>query len=123
MKAPDSGNIFNWNSREASVHDPQDGLIVQVVLAWATAQPTIRAVALVGSHAIDPETFAGEVWRIARKGREALRGSTANGRWSPSSGEFEVLYARWNAPARAPRSDIGFRWNRSGRAASSMKRT
>lgn len=31
--------------------DPQVDLIVQVVLAWATALPKIRAVALVGSHA------------------------------------------------------------------------
>src|ERR1700731_4319977 len=43
-------------------------------------------------EAIDPERFAGEVWRVARKGRDALRGSAANGRWSPSSGEFGVLY-------------------------------
>jgi hypothetical protein len=41
-------------------------------------------------EALDPETFAGDVWRITRKGREALRGSNAHGRWSPS-GEFEVL--------------------------------
>src|ERR1700730_7394720 len=27
-----------------------------------------------------------------RKGRDPLRGSTANGRWSPSGGEFEVLF-------------------------------
>jgi uncharacterized protein len=33
------------------VHDAQVNLIVQAVLAWATAQPKIRAVALVGSHA------------------------------------------------------------------------
>src|SRR5271169_842525 len=43
-------------------------------------------------EAIDPKPFAGEVWRVVRKGREALRGSTANGRWSPTGGEFEVLY-------------------------------
>jgi hypothetical protein len=30
--------------------------------------------------AIDPEPFAGEVWRVTRKGRDPLRGSTANGR-------------------------------------------
>jgi predicted nucleotidyltransferase len=33
------------------VFDPQVELILQVVLAWARAQPKIRAVALVGSHA------------------------------------------------------------------------
>jgi hypothetical protein len=39
------------NRTDASVTDPQVDLIVQVVLAWATAQSKIRAVALVGSHA------------------------------------------------------------------------
>jgi len=42
-------------------------------------------------EAIGPETFEGDVWRITRKGRDALRGSSAHGRWSPE-GEFEVLY-------------------------------
>jgi hypothetical protein len=64
-------------------------------------------------EAIDPERFAGEVWRVARKGRDALRGSAANGRWSPSSGEFEVLYTSLER-------GIAFRWSRFGRAASSM---
>jgi RES domain len=42
-------------------------------------------------EAIDPERIKGEIWRVTRKGREALRGSTAPGRWSPSA-NFEVLY-------------------------------
>lgn len=42
--------------------------------------------------AIDPESFEGEVWRIVRKGRDALRGASAHGRWG-TGGEFEVLYA------------------------------
>lgn len=42
-------------------------------------------------EAIEPELFEGEVWRVTREGRDPLRGSSANGRWSPSS-EFEVLY-------------------------------
>lgn len=33
------------------MHDPQVDLIIRVVRAWATAEPKIRAVALVGSHA------------------------------------------------------------------------
>ena len=37
------------------------------------------------------EAFSGETWRVTAKGRDALRGSTAGGRWSPP-GEFEVLY-------------------------------
>jgi hypothetical protein len=36
---------------EASLPDPQVDPIVEVVLAWATTQPIIRAVALVGSRA------------------------------------------------------------------------
>ena len=41
--------------------------------------------------AIDPTPFEGRVWRVTPKGREALRGSSTHGRWSPN-GEFEVLY-------------------------------
>ena len=52
------------------------------------------------------EAVSGETWRITAKGRDALRGSTAGGRWSPP-GEFEVLYtslARGGALA-----EIGYR--------------
>jgi hypothetical protein len=42
-------------------------------------------------EAIDPEPFDGEVWRVTRKGREPLRGSSAQGRWSGNC-ELEVLY-------------------------------
>jgi RES domain-containing protein len=52
------------------------------------------------------EAFSGETWRVTAKGRDALRGSTAGGRWSPP-GEFEVLYtslARTGALA-----EIGYR--------------
>jgi hypothetical protein len=58
-------------------------------------------------EAIDPERFAGEVWRVARKGRDALRGSAANGRWSPSSGEFEVLYTSLERDGAL--AEIGYR--------------
>lgn len=52
------------------------------------------------------EAFSGEVWRITAKGRDALRGSTAGGRWSPP-GEFEVLYT---SLARAGAlAEIGYR--------------
>jgi hypothetical protein len=40
--------------------------------------------------ALSAQPFSGETWRVTRRGREALRGSSAHGRWSPS-GEFEVL--------------------------------
>jgi RES domain len=42
-------------------------------------------------EAIGTQSLSGRVWRITRKGRDATRGSTAGGRWSPI-GEFEVLY-------------------------------
>jgi RES domain len=58
-------------------------------------------------EAIDPERFAGEVWRAARKGGDALRGSAANGRWSPSSGEFEVLYTSLERDGAL--AEIGYR--------------
>jgi hypothetical protein len=58
-------------------------------------------------EAIDPEPFAGEVWRVTRKGRDALRGSTANGRWSPSGGEFEVLYTSLERDGAL--AEIGYR--------------
>jgi hypothetical protein len=40
---------------------------------------------------LDPEPFDSDVWRIARKGRDPLMGSSANGRWG-APGELEVLY-------------------------------
>jgi RES domain-containing protein len=52
------------------------------------------------------EAFSGETWRVAAKGRDALRGSTAGGRWSPP-GEFEVLYT---SLARAGAlAEVGYR--------------
>lgn len=52
------------------------------------------------------EAFSGEAWRITAKGRDALRASTAGGRWSPA-GEFEVLYT---SLARAGAlAEIGYR--------------
>ena len=52
------------------------------------------------------EAFDGETWRVTAKGRDALLGSTAGGRWSPP-GEFEVLYTSL-APAGAL-AEIGYR--------------
>jgi RES domain-containing protein len=52
------------------------------------------------------EGFRGETWRVTAKGRDALRGSMAGGRWSPP-GEFEVLYT---SLARAGAlAEIGYR--------------
>jgi hypothetical protein len=58
-------------------------------------------------EAIDPEPFAEEVWRVTRKGRDPLRGSAANGRWSPSGGEFEVLYTSLERDGAL--AEIGYR--------------
>ena len=55
---------------------------------------------------LDPEPCDSDVWRVARKGRDPLRGSSANGRWG-APGELEVLYtseARDGALA-----EVGFR--------------
>src|SRR5665213_2675825 len=57
-------------------------------------------------EALDPESFHGTVWRITRKGREPLRGSGANGRWS-GSGEFEVLYTSLERDGAL--AEIGYR--------------
>ena len=57
-------------------------------------------------EAIDPESFEGEVWRITRKGRDAVRGSGAHGRWSPG-GEFEVLYT--SLEREGALAEIGYR--------------
>lgn len=50
--------------------------------------------------------FSGAVWRTTRKGREPIRGSAANGRWSPN-GEFEVLYTSLERAGSL--AEIGFR--------------
>lgn len=57
-------------------------------------------------EAIAATPFAGEAWRIVRKGREPLRGSTAGGRWSPE-GEIEVLYTSLERDGAL--AEIGFR--------------
>ena len=58
-------------------------------------------------EAIDREPFAGEVWRVTRKDRDPLRGSAAKGRWSPSGGEFEVLYTSLERDGAL--AEIGYR--------------
>jgi hypothetical protein len=53
-----------------------------------------------------PEPFDSDVWRVARKGRDPLTGSSANGR-SGAPGELEVLYA---SEARdGALTEVGFR--------------
>jgi hypothetical protein len=55
---------------------------------------------------IDSEPFKGNVWRVARRGRDPLRGSGAHGRWSPA-GEFEVLYT--SLEREGALAEIGYR--------------
>jgi RES domain-containing protein len=57
-------------------------------------------------EAFEPSTFEGNVWRIARKGRDPLRGSAAQGRWSPGR-DCEVLYTSLRKEGAL--AEIGFR--------------
>lgn len=54
----------------------------------------------------DPIPFEGTVWRITRAGRDATRGSAANGRWSPG-GSIEVLYSSLERDGAL--AEIGYR--------------
>jgi hypothetical protein len=53
-----------------------------------------------------PVPFNGPVWRITRAGRDATRGSAANGRWSPG-GNIEVLYTSLERAGAL--AEIGYR--------------
>lgn len=55
---------------------------------------------------MDPVSFVGTVWRITRAGRDATRGSAANGRWSPG-GTVEVLYTSLERDGAL--AEIGYR--------------
>jgi RES domain-containing protein len=55
---------------------------------------------------IDPEALKKVVWRVARKGRDPLRGAIANGRWN-AIGEFEVLYTSLEADGAV--AEVGHR--------------
>lgn len=57
-------------------------------------------------ESLDSEAFSGEVWRITPKGRDPVRGSAADGRWSPG-GEFEVLYTSLERAGAL--AEIGYR--------------
>jgi hypothetical protein len=41
---------------------------------------------------LSPAPYDSNVWRVTRKGRDPVQGSSANGRWG-APGELEVLYA------------------------------
>ena len=57
-------------------------------------------------EAMTPTRFDGSVWRIARAGHDATRGSAANGRWSPG-GSVEVLYT--SLEREGALAEIGYR--------------
>jgi RES domain-containing protein len=55
---------------------------------------------------LDPEVVEHTVWRVARKGRDPLRGAVANGRWN-YIGELEALYT--SLKPEGALADVGFR--------------
>ncbi len=57
-------------------------------------------------EALDSLPMAGPVWRTIRRGRDPLRGSTANGRWG-AAGEIEVLYT--SLERNGALAEVGYR--------------
>ena len=55
---------------------------------------------------MEPAPVDAPVWRITRVGRDPIRGSAANGRWSPG-GTVEVLYTSLERDGAL--AEIGFR--------------
>jgi hypothetical protein len=55
---------------------------------------------------LDPEPIDSDVWRVTRKGRDPLRGSSASGRWG-APGELEVLYTSEQRDGAL--SEVGYR--------------
>ncbi len=57
-------------------------------------------------EAIHPTSFEGAVWRVCRKGRDPVQGSTANGRWG-AAGELDVLYT--SLERQGALAEVGYR--------------
>jgi RES domain-containing protein len=57
-------------------------------------------------ESLTPQAVEKTVWRVARKGRDPLRGAVANGRWN-AIGEFEVLYA--SLEPQGALAEVGYR--------------
>jgi RES domain-containing protein len=57
-------------------------------------------------EALEAQVVETTVWRVARKGRDPLRGAVANGRWN-AIGEFEVLYT--SSSPEGALAEVGYR--------------
>ena len=57
-------------------------------------------------ESFQPEQLEQIAWRVARKGRDPLRGAIANGRWN-AIGEMEVLYTSFERDGAL--AEVGFR--------------
>jgi RES domain-containing protein len=57
-------------------------------------------------ESLDPESVEEIVWRVARKGRDPLRGAVAAGRWN-AIGEMEVLYT--SLQQEGALAEVGYR--------------
>jgi RES domain len=55
---------------------------------------------------LEPKPAEKTAWRVARKGRDPLRGAVANGRWN-AVGEFEVLYI--SLASEGALAEVGYR--------------
>lgn len=67
--------------------------------------PPRHDIALLDAIDTAGKAFSGNVWRIVRKGRDPLKGSTLNGRWS--GGDFSVLYTSCECDGAL--AEVGFR--------------
>jgi RES domain-containing protein len=57
-------------------------------------------------ESLESKAIENTVWRVARKGRDPLRGAVANGRWN-AIGEFEVLYT--SLESEGALAEVGYR--------------
>lgn len=57
-------------------------------------------------ESLAPKSFEQTVWRVARKGRDPLRGAIAAGRWN-AIGEMEVLYT--SSEKDGALAEVGYR--------------
>lgn len=58
---------------------------------------------------LEPQSFKGKIWRMARAGRDPLIATSPKGRWD--DGSFEVLYTAFSADAA--RAEVHFHLTRT----------